>query len=474
VARTSRWCSPRSRINDYDAIVVGAGLGGLAAAGFLARARLRVLVLERSDGAGGCVRGFESAGANLDTAISSIPRGVEDELRDGILAYLGARERCTLVPLDVAYRGLLGDVTVDSTRESYVAAFPGEGDAISKFFSTCECILEDTHRLPLQLPLEELDSIADEFPVFVRYRSATLADALDEHFADLRLQTAIALSWPWGGLPPERLSFTTFAQGLALVGRGTYAVEGSFQRLVDALVEGFREAGGDIEFGVEVAKLEVEDGRATGVVDAHGRGIAAPAVISAASPSLLKPEHLPERLRGRLRRMRPSVSAFVLFADTSHELGVPSDAFLTTSGMWASIRGRSVVIRALGWPGDPEPFDEMLDAAEGAFPGFRESSTVVGTLTPRELEARTGNADGAIYGWENTPANTGSRRLPIAGLLSGLFLAGHWSQPGHGAYRALLSGMHAARAVLAARGAPDAIPEFRSGRPHARMRGSAA
>jgi prolycopene isomerase len=422
-----------------------------------------VLVVERSDGVGGCARDVEHGGRSFDTAVSSIARGVEDELRDGILAHLGARDRCTLVPVEVGYRAFLPGVLVDSTRESYEAAFPGERDAIRAFFATCDQILEDTHRLPLQLRFDELDSIADSFPVFVRYRSATLADALDEHFHDARVKGAIAVSWPWGGLPPERLSFTTFAQGLALVGRGTYRVEGSFQRLVEALLDGFRETGGKIEFGVDVTAFEIEGDRIAGVVIADGHAISASTVLCAADTRLLGPEHVPDRLRSRLRRMRPSVSAFVLFAEVRDELEAATENFLDTGGMWASVTGLNVVLRALGSHSDPAPFDEMLAAAERAFPGFRESSTVRGTLEPSDFEARTGNTDGAIYGWENTPANTGSRRLPIAGLVDGLYFAGHWSQPGHGAYRALLSGMHAAGAVMSDRGVPDAIPDFRSG-----------
>lgn len=46
--------------------------------------------------------------------------------------------------------------------------------------------------------------------------------------------------------------------------------------------------------------------------------------------------------------------------------------------------------------------------------------------------------------------------------MPGLYLAGHWTQPGSGTYRAILSGMHAARAVLAVQGEEHLIPEFRA------------
>jgi phytoene dehydrogenase-like protein len=465
----------------FEIVVIGAGLGGLSAAGFLARAGLRVLLVERSDGAGGCVRAVQHDGYSLDPGVCSIARGVEDELRDGLLAHLGAREHCVLLPVVPAYRAVLPGLSVNATCEAYEEAFPGERDAIRGFFRVCNRILEDTHRLPLQLPLDELDRILDTFPTFVRYRSATLAQALDEHFHDARLKAAIAISWPWAGLPPSGLSFTTFAQGLALLTRGTYAVAGSFQRLVDALVAGFEANGGEIVLGAEAVRILVEEGTVSGLLLADGRELAASAVVSNADArrtleSMLGREHLPQRLRTRLGRMRPSLSGFVLFVETEFDVaaaGAALENFLGTDGVWASVPtlvdsslappGRHiVVIRALASEGDADGSRHLLEAAEQALPGFRESSTVLAALTPADLAARTGNAGGALYGWENTPANIGSRRLPVVGPVRGLYLAGHWSQPGHGVYRALLSGMHAASAVLADRGLPDAIPDFRT------------
>ncbi len=398
-----------------------------------------------------------------------------------MLAHLGAREGCTLLPLESGYRALLKGASFDAARGTYIDAFPTEQRGIHSFFDTCDRILEDTHRLPLQLTLGELDEVAARFPVFVRYRTATLAEALDEHFTDPRVKAAVAVSWPWAGLPPARLSFTTFAQGLSLAGRGTYVVQGSFQRLVDALVAGFLDAGGEIVFDREITRIVVEHGRVRGVVAHDGSEIVAPAVVSNADgrrtlECLLDPEHLPPTQRTRLRRMRPASSAFVLFAETSLDLadaGAGAETFLGDEGVWASIptlvdpslasEGHHlVVLRTLASVGDAPAFERVLVAAEDAFPGFRESSEVLGTLEPHELEARTGNTAGALYGWENTPANTGSRRLPVVGPVPGLFFAGHWAQPGHGVYRALLSGMHAATALLAERGLPEAIPDFRS------------
>ncbi len=57
---------------------------------------------------------------------------------------------------------------------------------------------------------------------------------------------------------------------------------------------------------------------------------------------------------------------------------------------------------------------------------------------------------GPIFGWAPTPAQTGFRRLSRTTPIAGLYLVGHWTQPGHGVMVVALSGEAVARQVLAA------------------------
>jgi prolycopene isomerase len=53
----------------------------------------------------------------------------------------------------------------------------------------------------------------------------------------------------------------------------------------------------------------------------------------------------------------------------------------------------------------------------------------------------TGNYRGAIYGWDQTLDNSGPQRLPIATPIKNLYLAGAWTQPGHGYGGVIWSGL---------------------------------
>jgi prolycopene isomerase len=92
--------------------------------------------------------------------------------------------------------------------------------------------------------------------------------------------------------------------------------------------------------------------------------------------------------------------------------------------------------------------ERMLAAAETRFPGLREHIRFAEGGTPRTLERYTRNSDGAIYGWSLGPDQIGPGRPANATPLPGLYLAGHWAQPGGGVYGVVTSGVNAARAIL--------------------------
>jgi prolycopene isomerase len=450
-------------------VVVGAGLAGLSAAVFLERAGVDVLVVERSDSPGGCARAIRGVGYAADLAVSELPTGVEAELVDGIFAHLGVRERCAFEPAGSFYRAVVDGLELDAPlgleafAEAHADRFPADADGIRRFVAIADRILRDVHGMPLHLTLDRLDEVAERFPTYFRYSGATLAEVLDELLTDPQAKAMLGATWPQGGLEPERLSFATCAQGLALYARGIVVPQGGLGGVVDALADVL---GDRLLLGREAARIAVEDGSVTGIELADGTAIATSSVVAAgdagrALTELLPPDSLPPRLTRRLARMRPSTSACVVVA-TADTAALPPLTFChdAKGARWTSARAGTIVVRALASPQDDAErlVGALAREAENIAPGAR----VVATLTPADLERLTGNTGGAAFGWENSPQQTGGRRLSIVAPVDGLFLAGHWAQPGHGVYRAILSGMHAAHAVLARSGDADAIPDFRS------------
>jgi phytoene dehydrogenase-like protein len=285
---------------------------------------------------------------------------------------------------------------------------------------------------------------------------------------------------------------------LSYAAEGAFYCKGSFQRLARALSGSVERAGGEVLLRSPVRRVTVERGRVAGVVLENGQRIAAPVVISNADlrqtvEELCGEQRFPARWRRALARLEPSLSAFVTYAATDldlRRLGATHETFVYET--WnhddayaTSLAGRpawwSVTVPTLADPSLAPPGEHllvltallpysasnawrtdkdayvarMLAAAESRFPGLNSHVRFAEGGTPRTLERYTRNSDGALYGWSLGPDQVGPGRPANDTPLPGLFLAGHWAQPGGGVYGVVTSGVNAARAALGLRGDAD-------------------
>ena len=129
-------------IQTWDAIVIGAGLGGLSTAAFLATNGVRTLVLEQNQVVGGCSQVFRRAGNRyeFDVGVHYIgdcaPGGSVDRLMHG----LGLEDRIEFAELDPdGFSTItLPDVTFrvpkgwDAYEQRLVETFPDQADGITR------------------------------------------------------------------------------------------------------------------------------------------------------------------------------------------------------------------------------------------------------------------------------------------------------------------------------------------------------
>jgi prolycopene isomerase len=487
----------------YDVVVIGAGIGGLSAAAMLAKEGQRVLVLEQAEAAGGYAHAFQRGPYTFDPAVHVFPQGHDGALPDAVLRYLGVRDRCEMIEFEQNYSAVYPDMTVhtpfgiDEYIEAHQKLFPGEAEAIDRFVRLCRVVHWQAHNMPPQLAFANMGEAAKDSPELFKYLRSPVQEVIDEHFTDERLKAVMTAIWPYPGAPPSRLSFVTFATTLSVYLDGAFYCKGSFESLVQAFVEALRKHGGELELGSLVSSVSLDNGRATGVELADGRRVEGRVIVSNADAKatfeqMVGLDHLPGRFTKRLSRMTPSLSAVILFLGTSLDLDsfeLAHEVFRykhydqervhediragRPGGTWASVPTsldpslapdgeHALVLSSMAQYDIGRPWDEAIDAFvdqllddfEPVFPGLRESITFQEVATPLSMERFCLNHKGAAYAWENTPAQTGGARSPHITPVEGLFLSGHWTQPGSGSLRALVSGVHTAQLVLGSLGQP--------------------
>jgi prolycopene isomerase len=486
----------------YDVVVIGAGMGGLTAGALLAKEGKRVLVVEQETFPGGYIREIAEGPYKINPAIHSIMgcssagpfgHGVITE----VLTHLEVEDRCQFIAIDPIYRAQFPDFQLDvpSGREAYLEAhtrhFPNEADGLRDLVDLSSEIYREFMRFPSVLRWQDWLMMPFRSPKMFRNATSTLKAAIDRYLTDQDLKSVYAILYPYLALPPSRVSFLLWAVMMAsFVEEGAFYCVGGFQGLAGALAEGLTKHGGELVLETRVSEIRADGGRVQGIDLENGQEIAAPVVISNIDAwttfgDLLETGQVPASYLRKLKEMEPSASLLGLSLATDldvHALGIPK---VTMFSSWDleeadAVTGKehverggvhipTVVDASLAPPGEHlvvvqafvrnETVDlspaakaqfahNLLDQAEKVLPDLRDHITFVADTSAEDGQEFPLHRLGPCYGWANSVGQTGPRRLPYKTPLSGLYLTGHWTQPGSGVLTVVLSGVNAARYVL--------------------------
>ena len=506
--------------NTERVVVVGAGMGGLAAAVDLARRGLEVTVCERAATPGGKMRELDVAGAKVAAGPTVFTmRWIFEELfadaGSALDDHLEVVPAATLARHAWRQGGTL-DLFADVERSAEaIGEFAGARDAAG-FREFCARSADIYRTLqhsfiaaerpnPLSLVgrvgLSNLDAMLRTAPF------QTMWSALGTHFTDPRLRQLFGRYATYVGSSPWAAPAT-----LMLVAHveqdGVWLVRGGICRVAEALAGLAAAQGAQLRWSAPVSEIRVERGRAAGVVLADGERIEADAVVFNGDVSALADGNLGAGARRAAAATTPaqrSLSAITwcLKAKTAgfplvhHNVFFASDYAREFDAVFrertvcaeptvyicAQDRGeaaagpvpadgeRLMVLVNAPADGDRHDFSQLQDAVEQrAFALLRDCGLEVQrdpaaarVTTPHQFDRAFPATGGALYGRASHGSMASFKRAGARTRLPGLYTAGGSVHPGAGVPMAAMSGRLAAGRLAAdlarSRGRTPRAPE---------------
>jgi phytoene desaturase len=321
--------SPSNSSEKKAAIVIGSGLGGIAAAIRLQARGYSVILLEARDKPGGRAYVYEQDGFIFDAGPTIITAPF---LIDELFALSGRRteDYVKIVPCDPFYRiafhdGTSFDYSGDENRmiEQILKFSTNDVEGYKKFVSKTEKIFR---RAFLDLADKPFSSIADMLvvaPDLIALKShESVYRMVSDYISDEKLRIVFSFH-PLlvGGNPFSSSSIYAMIHYLERKW-GVHFALGGTGALVRGLVRAFLEMGGRLELNSRVTKILITDRKAHGVIDEHGREFRADVIVSNADVAntyrkLVAPAARRKWSDKKLEKMRYSMSLFLIYFGTN-------------------------------------------------------------------------------------------------------------------------------------------------------------
>lgn len=499
-------------MSEYDVIIIGAGLGGLTAGAKLARSGKKVFLVEQHYLPGGCATVFKRKDFTMEVGLHEMDGLHAEDPKVEIFKDLQIFDNIELLEVPEFYRFTNDrvDIVLPCQVEQAIALltqkFPNESKAINAFFERMFEIQKEVLKMS-----QEKWKVILLYPnsVLLPYGKLTLGEFLDSITDNEDLKLSLIGNLQYYHDDPYTLSLVYFctAQASYFLGGGHF-IKGGSQKLSDYLSSLITSNGGEVLLSHTVLKILTKDNVAIGIEyqktnrkNSEIKKAYAPTIIAnAAVPlvvDLLPPENQ-EVLRKKVSKLEVSsslLSVYMGFKKEVKDLGNKSYATLVFD---SSVKNLKDMIRTNKGPFENRNFVfvdySQIDSAlapkgksfgvictvdyltdwvnltkeeykkkkeeiaqmfflklEKLIPGIIKEIDYYEVATCKTITRYTLNPEGSVYGFAQTPRQSGIYRMTSKSPIANLYFASAWASPGGGFSGAILSGWNCAQELLKAK-----------------------
>ena len=495
--------------DNYDVIVVGAGLGGMAAGSLLAKRGLSVLMVDQQNKPGGACTSFKREDHVFDVGAAMLYGFGEKGFKPFRFLINELEE-----PIDIVAHSTLARMTFEGHEiifwpdinrflEELISLFPEERDGLRAFYA-------DLYKMYVNIVIKnEVISPPSEFsprqglrrlmsdPLAIlkmqKLLTTSTLDLLKKYFHTPEIfsffdKLCSAYSYTTAEETPAVLAATMFIDNH--VG-GVYYPAGGAQMLPNTIEKAFERFGGQMLYRQLVDEILIQDGKACGVRLQNGVEIRAERVVANATVwniygKLVRPEHIsPERLSWS-KSLVPTFPSMTLYMVVNRK-GIPENmypweifienrAVIDSTDLTLYINSLvdatlcpadELVVMAIApnmcqWPHPDDPgyhseeyetqkqreADRMIDQIEQHIPGFRQYIRTLIIGTPTTIERYLLKNGGAVGGPKNQIGQEMLKRLHARSEWEHLYFCGDSTVMATGAPATTVSGVGAANVIL--------------------------
>lgn len=437
--------------NIYDVIIIGAGISGLVCSCYLAKAGMKVLIVEQHDKPGGYCTSFKRKDFVFDAAAHSFGSYREGGNFKKILTELGIDKIINIKRINPTDIIITPDFKItfwndiNETISSLISVFPSEKDNIRSFFNFI-----------ISINMQE----------FIKLRNKTLIYVLNSFFNNTNVINAISLPLSgYSGLPPSLMhAFTGISIFKEFLIDGGYYIEEGIQMLPNAFDYFIRQHSGTILYKSLVKKILYKNNRVIGIKLDNGKSFFSKYVVSACDITQTYKKFLGERIADKqiikkLNTMIPSLSAFILYIGIDKQfkelppLGTniwhlpyydldkiyyniercnfnKADAYCvrasTNKGTMLAYMNAPFKTKLFWENNKKRVATDFLNRIEKVVPDIKKHITYFDAASPYTLYKYTLNYKGAAFGWAYIPSQLFDPDFSYKSSIEGLYLTGHW------------------------------------------------